>query len=151
MLPRRQPSIFDGIGHSATNLEIPATDLLCLEIVQAGRTMPGSKANWDIGKGSAESFRNISSEVLSLHAVLKESEETLLVPPPSPTREAHLRVVLEGCTSVLDDLQALVKKYEGFGSKSKVTWERMRWCKEDITEIRLRLTSNVALLTALIR
>ena len=103
------------------------------------------------GKGSAESFRNISGEVLSLHAVLKESEETLLVPPPPPASEARLRVVLGGCTNVLNDLQALVKKYESLGSKSKVTWDRMKWCKEDIAEIRARLTSNVALLTAFIR
>ena len=111
----------------------------------------GSRAKRTIGKGSAESFRNISNEVLSLHAVLKESEETLLVPPPQNASEARLRVVLEGCTNVLNDLQALVDKYEGLGSKTKVTWNRMRWCKEDIAEIRGRLTSNVTLLTAFIR
>ena len=114
-------------------------------------TMFGSKADCRIGKGSAESFSNISGEVLSLHAVLKESEETLLVPPPPPAREARLKVILQGCTNVLKDLQALVNKYESLGSKSKVTWDRMRWCKEDIAEIRARLTSNVALLTAFIR
>lgn len=113
--------------------------------------MRGSKADWRIGKTSAESFRNISEEVLSLHVVLKESQENLLVPPPAPTREARLRVVLEGCTNVLNDLQTLVKKYEGLGSKSKVTWDRLKWGKENVTEIRARLTSNVALLTALIR
>ena len=113
--------------------------------------MGGGKADQSTGKESAGSFRNISSEVLSLHAVLKESEETLLVPPPSPTSVARLRIVLEGCTHVLNDLQALVKKYESLGSKSKVTWDRMKWGTEDITEIRARLTSNVALLTAFIR
>lgn len=113
--------------------------------------MLGSEANCSIGKGSAESFRNISGEVLSLHAVLKESEETLLVPPPQPASEARLRVILQGCTNVLNDLQNLVNKYESLGSKSKVTWDRMRWCKEDVAEIRARLTSNVALLTAFIR
>ena len=109
------------------------------------------EANQCTGKESAESFRNISVEVLSLHAVLKESEETLLVPPPPPASEARLRVVLEGCSQVLNDLQSLVKKYESLGSKSKVTWDRMKWGKEDIAEIRARLTSNVTLLTAFIR
>ena len=103
------------------------------------------------GKGSAESFRNISTEVLALHAVLKESEETLLLPPPQPASEARLKVVLAGCTNVLNDLETLVNKYESLGFKSKLTWDRMRWCKEDIAEIRARLTSNVALLTAFIR
>ena len=114
-------------------------------------TTIGSRAKRTIGKGSAESFRNISNEVLSLHAVLKESEETLLVPPPQNASKARLRVVLEGCTNVLNDLQALVDKYEGLGSQTKVTWDRMKWCKEDIAEIRGRLTSNVTLLTAFIR
>lgn len=68
--------------------------------------MPASKASWGIGKGSAESYRNISGEVLSLHALLKESEETLLMPPPSLIKETRLRVVLEGSMNVIDELSS---------------------------------------------
>lgn len=109
------------------------------------------EANYKTGKGSVESFDNISGEVRSLHAVLKECQDTLLGPPPQPDSEESLQVILEGCTKVLNDLQALVDKYESLRSKSKVTLDRMKWCQEDIAEIRARLTSNVTLLTAFIR
>ena len=109
------------------------------------------RANRVTGKGSVESFRNISNEVLSLRAVLEESRETLLEPQLPPEREARLKVVLGGCKVVLEDLQTLVTKYERLGSKSKLTFDRVKSCNENITDIRDRLISNVGLLTALIR
>ena len=114
-------------------------------------TVTRRRANQIIGKGSVESFHNISSEVLSLHAVLKESRENLLEPQLPPERENRLRVVLGGCTMVLEDLQTLVTKYERLGSKSKSKVDRMKWPNENIAEIRSRLTSNAVLLTAFIR
>ena len=102
-------------------------------------------------KGAPESFGNISHEVLSLHAVLKETEETAFVHPLSPTRQANLKTVGDGCYRVLEDLQTLVKKYERLGTRSKRTWDRMGWGTEDIVELRSRLTSNTVLLTAFIR
>ena len=82
--------------------------------------------------------------------MLTESEETLFSPPPSPAREKGLRVVLAGCTNVLNDLQALVDRYENLDSKVKINPNQLRWCKEDIPEIRGRLTSNVTLLTGFV-
>lgn len=52
---------------------------------------------------------------------------------------------------LLNELQALVKKYESLGSKSKMTWDRMKRCKEGMAEIRARLTLNATLLTAFTR
>ena len=52
---------------------------------------------------------------------------------------------------MLKDLQALVLKYEGLGTQSKRTWDRLKWGSKDITELRSRLTSNTVLLTAFIR
>lgn len=101
-------------------------------------------------KGAPESFQNIHVEVLSLHAVLKEAEETVFERSFSKTRQARLKVIGEGCNNALADLQALVQKYESLGMQSKRTWDRMRWGNEDIVEIRARLTSNVTMLTAFI-
>ncbi|KAK0513111.1 hypothetical protein JMJ35_004097 [Cladonia borealis] len=75
-------------------------------------------------KAAPGSFINISNEVLSLYAVLKEADET--------------------------DLQALVDKYESLGTQSKRTWDRMKWGTENVTEIRSRLVSNTTFLTAYI-
>ena len=102
-------------------------------------------------KGAPESFGDISSEVLSLHAVLKEAEETIFAQPLSPTKQERLKVVGDGCYHVLKDLDKLVQKYQSLGTQSKRTWDRMRWGTEDIAELRARLTSNTGLLTAWIR
>ena len=102
------------------------------------------------GKGAPESFENISIDVLSLHAVLKEGEETLFIRPLSPVRAERLKVIKDGCDKVLVDLQNLVKKYESLGTQSKRTWDRMKWGNEDIAEIRARLTSNISNLNAFI-
>ena len=89
-------------------------------------------------------------EVLSLHALLKEGEETLFTHALSPARADRLQIIKHGCYKVLVDLQGLVKKYESLGTQAKRSWDRMRWGNEDIAEIRSRLTLNVTILTAFI-
>lgn len=89
-------------------------------------------------------------EVLSLHAVLKEAEETLFTSPLLPVRAERVKAVKDGCNKVLVDLQSLVERYQSLGTQSKRTWDRMRWCNGDIAEIRGRLTSSVTMLTAII-
>jgi hypothetical protein len=102
-------------------------------------------------KDAPKSFKNVSQEVLSLHAVLKEAEETLSGYPLSQSKEASLATITSGCQDVLKDLQTLVLRYESLGSKTKRTWDRLRWHSDDIAELRARLTSNTVLLTAYIR
>lgn len=102
-------------------------------------------------KDSPESFKNVSQEVLSLHVVLKEAEEILSGHPLSQSKEASLATITRGCEDVLQDLQSLVLKYDSLGSKTKRTWDRLRWHSDDIAELRARLTSNTVLLTAYMR
>ena len=109
---------------------------------------------WQVYKSCKDapgSFRNISSEVLSLHAVLKEIEETLSSYALPESKKASLGTIRSGCQDVLGDLQSLVNKYESLGSQTKRTWDRLRWHSNDIAELRARLTSNTLLLTAFIR
>ncbi|KAI9774257.1 MAG: hypothetical protein M1840_004151 [Geoglossum simile] len=101
-------------------------------------------------KDAPGSFKNISHEVLSLHALLKEIEENLSVETLSSARQARLEIIGDGCHSVLEELQSLVDKYESLGTQSKRTWDRMKWGSNDIAELRSRLTSNTLLLTAFI-
>ena len=106
-------------------------------------------------KKAPESFGEISSEVLSLHVVLKEAEETLSAQCIPPEKREQLKAVGDGCRCILEELEKLIKKYESLGRQSKRTWDRMRFGAEDISGLRLRLTSNTGLLngllTALIR
>ena len=71
--------------------------------------------------------------------------------PGSDERQTRLATVVNGCKTVLDDLQQLVDKYGTQPTKTKQTWNRMRWGFEDVTDIRARLVSNTGMLTAFIR
>jgi hypothetical protein len=102
-------------------------------------------------KDAPEHFKNISLEVLSLHAVLREVEENISAQTLPVTRQANLQTIGDGCRNVLEDLQSLVDRYESLGTQSKRTWDRMKWGHESIAELRSRLTSNTVLLTAFLR
>ena len=102
-------------------------------------------------KEAPESFHQIHVEILSLHAVLKEAEETLFDAPLPPTRETRLKAIRDGCENVLRDLQDLVRKYESLSTKAKRMLDRIQWGNEDIVEIRSRVVANVTMLTAFIR
>jgi hypothetical protein len=102
-------------------------------------------------KEAPESFKNIAFDVVSLHAVLKEVEETEFAQPLSPTRQERLKTVGDGCYHVLGDLDSLVKKYHSLGTQSKRTWDRMGWGTVDIAELRARLTVQIGILDTWIR
>ncbi len=99
-------------------------------------------------KESSDDFRNISTEVASLHVVLKETEECLAEHILDPDQERRLLVIGKGCNDVLKDLNKLLEKYESLGLQSQRTWDRMMWGLEDISKIRERLIANTNLLTA---
>jgi hypothetical protein len=110
--------------------------------------------SWAVYKACKEapaSFGNISNEALSLHAVLKEAEETIFTQPLLPATQSNLRTVGEGCRGVLTDLQNLIHKYENLGTNSQRTWDRLRWAGEDIDQLRSRLIANVALFNTYLR
>ena len=101
-------------------------------------------------KESSEDFKNLSSEVASLHLVLKETEE-LVAENGSGLRGEQglqLRHVADGCDRVLKEVEGLLKKYESLGTKSQRTWDRMKWGAEGISNVRTRLISNISMLSA---
>lgn len=102
-------------------------------------------------KDSPESFKNVSQEVLSLHAVLKELEETHSNATLSATQQSRLETVGDGCRAVLEDLKAILDKYSSLGSTTKRTWDRLGWGSRDIADLRSRLISNTNLLTLFIK
>lgn len=104
---------------------------------------------WNLYKscsGAPESFNNISHEVLSLHAVLKQIEEAIPSQSLSVAEKCRLSAITKGCNGVLEDLQKLVARYDRLGTKSRRTWDRLKFGQEDIQELRSRLTSNILLI-----
>ncbi|KAL8946056.1 MAG: hypothetical protein Q9222_007493 [Ikaeria aurantiellina] len=108
---------------------------------------------WSVYKSCKEapdSFADISQEVLSLHAVIREFGDSLATATLPASQLNGLQTVARGCRKVLSDLQTIIDRYSSLGSQSKRTWDRLAWGKENITELRSRLISNTGLLNAFI-
>lgn len=109
---------------------------------------------WNIYKAckdAPEGFKNISQEVSSLHLVLKELEEIYPDADLSAAQQSRLEIIGDGCRAVLKDLQCTLDKYKSLGTRSRRTWDRLRWGSNDIEVLRSRLVSNTVLLTTFIK
>lgn len=111
---------------------------------------------WDvykICKESSNDFRRISTEVASLHVVLKETEEFLHEEENenrllNDRRRGRLKTLLDTSTDVLEDLKRQLASYESLGTHSQRTWDRLRWGLEDVADVRSRLISINTMLAA---
>lgn len=100
-------------------------------------------------KESTGDLRDLSGEVVSLHIVLKETQELVHENDDlNGNQSSQLEQLTNGCQKVLGDLERLLTKYSTLGLKSRGIWDRMRRQKEDIDNIRARLVSNTAMLSA---
>lgn len=140
--PVRNPSSSFTLPWS-TYLQMDPTDLVVTAISLAWKV-------YVCCESAPRSFKQISAEVRSLHGLLKETQETVLTRSLPIASQERLVTILDGCTGVLKDLEAFVNKYEALG-KYKWTLDRVTWGKEDVGELRARLTSNTVLLTGFLR
>ncbi|KAJ7745717.1 hypothetical protein B0H16DRAFT_971445 [Mycena metata] len=108
---------------------------------------------WRLYKGfkeSSEGFRRMSSELLSLHAVLSETSDYLeeYGGELPESRKNRLNTLVDGCLISLQELEALYTRYESLTTQSQRTWDRMRYGLKDLSEVRQRLISSISMLTA---
>ncbi|KAI1141291.1 hypothetical protein F5Y05DRAFT_256517 [Hypoxylon sp. FL0543] len=117
-----------------------------------GDLVLASKLAWTVYKAckdSGENFKRLSSEVASLHVVLKETEDYLNEFSEIDTsRKNRLTILTDGCNATLQDLEKLLSSYDRLGTQAQRTWDRMRFGLQDFADIRSRLVSNATLLTA---
>lgn len=103
---------------------------------------------WQEAQDAPGAFRAVSAEVASPKLVLQDVQETVTGRVVDQAKQAELGQLVYGCNDVLIELQTLLYKYKSLGTQSKRTWDRLRWGRVPIEEIRLRLVSHVSLLTS---
>ena len=101
---------------------------------------------WRGCREAPRDFRAVCIEVASLHLVLNEARET--AHDLSASKGEDLKQLINGCKSVLQELEELLQRYKSLGTQSKRTWDRLRWSKRPIKDIRQRLISSTASLTS---
>ena len=99
-------------------------------------------------KNAPGQYTELSLEVSGLYTVIEETRELFSRQKLSSEQQRKLSTCREGCEKVLQDLGALLSKYESLGTKSRRTFDRMGFGGEDMKDIRLRLISNVTMLDA---
>ena len=131
--------------------DIMAISGLALKVCTAYKDAPGD-------------YKNISDEVESLHIIINKAAQHF--EGPTLSNNSHWQQegqkVLRGCQNVLEDLDALIEKYNSLasastGSDSGQVLQRLKLSAslvlgtEDIATLRARLTSNTTLLNGLIQ
>ena len=97
-------------------------------------------------------YKRISEDVKSLQTIVdgavKYFENTAL----SASKRQEGQEALQGCQSVLEDLNSLIEKYKSLASPDKIQFfRRVKLGTENIVNLRARLTSNTVLLSNFIR
>ena len=105
--------------------------------------------------GAPEQFRNFSQEILSLHVVYKKVEDQLCNPGPGNNTLAlstkdtdDLKILHDGLQTIMEELDALLKKYQSLTEDHSVSFDRLRWGHEDLVGFRERIIMHIGLLTA---
>ncbi|KAM0270232.1 hypothetical protein ACHAQH_009514 [Verticillium albo-atrum] len=100
-------------------------------------------------KDASDDFKQVSTDIMSLHAVLRETEDYLQEHTDLDiSRVNRLQMLCDGCKPILDELEALVTKYDSLGTQAQRTWDRMRFGLQDLAELRSRLISSTTMLSA---
>ena len=98
-----------------------------------------------------KNYRCICGEVKSLEIIINKAilhiESTTL----SDDDRREGQEVLQGCQSVLEDLNSLIEKYNLASVRRSQIVKRVKLSKEDITTLRARLISNTNLLNGFIQ
>ena len=103
-------------------------------------------------KDAPGDYRNISDEVKSLDIIINNAGQHFQSTNLSDNKRQEGQEVLRGCQRVLEDLDALIEKYNGLASTStSQVFKRIKLGTEDIATLRARLTSNTTLLSSFIQ
>ena len=98
-------------------------------------------------KDAPDNYRHISEEVKSLQTMIDKAVHHFNSPTLNSNNRQEGQKVLEGCESVLEDLDSLIEKYNSLSPVKKVQLGII----EDIPTLRARLISNTGFLNSFIQ
>ena len=103
-------------------------------------------------KDAPDDYKHISMEVKSLQAIVDEARKYFDNTILSNSKRQEGKEALQGCQSVLEDLNSLIEKYKSLDSANRMQiFKRVKLGTEDIMTLRARLTSNTISLSNFIR
>jgi hypothetical protein len=100
-------------------------------------------------KSASSEFKAISAQLISLHIVIRDVNETIEEWDLPEAKKNYLLQIGEDSHEALNELDQLLKKYSSLGMKSSRTFDRLRYPRAHIEELRARIESYINQLTAL--
>lgn len=112
-----------------------------------------SKLAWKLYKAfkdADDDFKQVSSDLMSLHAVLHEIQDFLRDHGSAldTSRRNRLQILIDGCKPVLSELEDLFNRYDSLGTQAQRAWSRIRFGLKDLSDLRSRLVSSTTMLNA---
>jgi hypothetical protein len=103
-------------------------------------------------KGASAEFAAVCNEVLSIDTALRELEdqaqnEDSILNHAGKERQKELNNIVQNCTEVLQELEAMVTRYRSLVSSQEKVWDRIKFGNEGIEVIRNRLLLHTPTLT----
>lgn len=103
-------------------------------------------------KDAPNDYKHISQEVKSLQIIINKAMQLFESSIISDKTHQDDQEILEGCRSVLEDLESLIERYKSLTStNSHQIFKRVKFGTEDIATLRVRLISNTGLLNGFIQ
>ena len=98
---------------------------------------------------SSEIFSQIRNELGLLISVLNATEEHAQKAHAEGSQFTELKDALNNCHDILRDLSKLKAHFDSVGPQTQVTWERMGWTEDELTNIRSKISVHINVLNVL--
>ena len=108
--------------------------------------------HFQAGCQSIHNYQHVAEEVNSLQTMINKAAQHFQSTTLSDSDRQEGQNVLNGCQSILGDLDSLLEKHNSLASTNPgQAFQRVMLGTEDIATLRARLTSNATLLSSFIR
>lgn len=94
-------------------------------------------------------FSQVKDELGLLVSVLIATEEFASNFRPEDPKLAEMNKILTACHGSLRDLKRVKDHFDDVGPETQVTWERMGWRTEELTDIRSKFSLHIQVLNLL--
>jgi hypothetical protein len=95
-----------------------------------------------------DEFQALSVELANLRNVVDLVSLNLADRELNAVQQTYLKQLRGGCQEMLEEVEAMLTKYESLGTNRKLKWKWIGWGKERAPGIRQRLALNIGMLTS---
>ncbi|KAH8597323.1 hypothetical protein B0O99DRAFT_593060 [Bisporella sp. PMI_857] len=99
-------------------------------------------------KTAPSEFKSVSSQLVSLHIVIKDVHATIEEWELPEAKKDDLLQIVGDAKETLEELDQLLQKYKRLGLKSSRTFDRLRYPRAEVDELRIRVESSINMLTS---